>query len=71
MKNKIKYLIYDFRVESIHNIQGKHFPSTYTSLIQYQYQPPDLQFIDHFQACQLHFTVAKQKVTEQSLRKVA
>jgi CRISPR/Cas system CSM-associated protein Csm5 (group 7 of RAMP superfamily) len=63
-------LIKDFRIESIHKIQGEqnrkkknqgeHFPSTYTSQIQYQRQLPGLKFIDHFQVYEASFIATKE-----------
>jgi hypothetical protein len=56
----------DFRIESIHKIQCEHSPSTYTSLIQYQYQLPGLKFIDHFQVCEVRFIVTKKELTKRA-----
>jgi len=59
-----------FRVEGIHKIQGESFPSICTSLIQYQHQLPDLQFVDHFQTFEVNFIAKEKKVTELYLRRL-
>lgn len=61
--NIIEQSIYAFRVEGIHKSQCEHFPSTCTSLIQYQHRLPDLQFIDRFQSCEVNYIAKDEKMT--------
>lgn len=68
--NGMKCFIEAFRVAAIHKSRGEHFPSTYTSLTQYQYQLPDLQFINHFQSCEVYLIATELNSAEQALRRM-